>query len=372
MSNKMDFRSRLVLFGISFLKKIGRPKATVSPPLKKILVVSTTGVGDTLWSTPALSLLRQKLPSSHIAVLTSPLGAQVLKNNPYINELITIGKSNICLLWFYFILKPKCFDTILIFHISDRWLIPLCYLLAPQKLLGFDRHAKIFAPLLSHAYEVGLRHPIMQRISLLESLGIFGEDHQIKIFLSENEQKIAEDFLQKHHLRSESLLVGIQPGASQVFKQWPIQHFIELCKKLVQIPHIHIIIFGSKSEVELGEQIRKEVEVTVASGALSLRGTAALISRMDLFISNDTGPMHLALAQKIPIVSIFSPTPDNLCWPHLEAPWFTKVVKPKTCEVCIGHRCKKPYCMERIDPEEVYQAAKNQLALRLKQRSEAI
>lgn len=369
MSKKIDFRSRLVLWGISFLKKIGQPKPN-SSSLKKILVVSTTGVGDTLWSTPALSLLRQKLPHSHISVLTSPLGAQVLKNNPNINELIPIRKSNICLLWFYFILKPKQFDTILIFHISDRWLIPFCYLLAPQKLLGFHRHAKVFAPLLSHSYEVGLTHPIMQRISLLESLGISGKDHQIKIFLSESEQKLAQDFLQKYHLSSESLLVGIQPGASQAFKQWPLEHFIELCKKLWNIPHIRIIIFGSKSEMELGEKIREEVEVIVAAGALSLRGTAALISKMDLFISNDTGPMHLALAQKIPIVSIFSPTPDNLCWPHLEAPWFTKVVKPKTCEVCIGHRCKKPYCMERIHPEEVYEAAKNQLALRIQQRSE--
>lgn len=362
MSAKIDFRSKFVFLWISFLKFLGLPKKVNSKtPLQKILVVSTTGIGDTLWSTPALSLLKKQLPNSHLSVLTSPLGAQVLKNNPDIDELIPIWKSNICLIWFYFKLKPKKFDTIVIFHISDRWLIPFCYLLAPQKLLGFKRHAKVFEPLLTHSFEVGLRHPILQRISLLESLGIQGQDHQIKIFLSKSENEQAKQFLLEHGLAKTPLLIGIQPGASQAFKQWPIEHFIKLSEMLFEQDNVKIVIFGSQAESYLGEAIHKRVPVTLAAGKLSLRATTALISRMNLFISNDTGPMHLALAQRIPLVSIFSPTPDNLCWPHLEAPWFTKVVKPKTCETCIGHRCKKPYCMERITPLEVFNAAKNHL-----------
>lgn len=364
MGHKVDFRSRVVNRWIRFLKRFGIPKkATSTASPKKILVISTTGIGDTLWGTPALSLLKKNFPNSHLAVLTSPLGFQILKNNPDINEHFLIKRAGLSLLPLYFKLKRQRFDTIFVFHISFRWIIPFCYFLAPQRLIGFKRHAKAFAHLLSEPFEVGLRHPILQRLSLIQTIGVKGEDHQVKLFLTQKESELADRFIQAHRLDKAPLLIGLQPGASQPFKQWPLSHFILLAKKLSENLDAQIVIFGNKAEAPLAEAINQVVPVVIASGKLPLRQSTALISKMNLFITNDTGPMHLALAQKIPLVSIFSPTAHDLCWPHLEAPWFRLMVKPKTCEVCIGHKCKKPYCMERIFPDEVFQKVEELLPL---------
>ncbi|MCH9633947.1 MAG: hypothetical protein S4CHLAM7_06810 [Chlamydiae bacterium] len=356
MGVKSDFRSRIINRFIDFLKKKGYPKKKSDTNIpKKILVISTTGIGDTLWGTPALSLLKKKYPNCHLSVLTSPLGFQVLKNNPDIDECLLLKRAGLSLFYLFFKLKRKHFDTILVFHISFRWIIPFSYFLGPQKLIGFKRHAKNFAHLLSEPYEVGFRHPILQRNSLIEALGAQGNDTQVRVYLTAKEEDTASQFLKDYKLDKAPLLIGLQPGASQLFKQWPLNHFIKLAQKINSKMDAKIIIFGSKDEVLLAESIQAITPVTIASGKLSLRHTTSLISKMHLFVTNDTGPMHLALAQKIPLVSIFSPTAHDLCWPHLEAPWFRLMVKPKTCDVCIGHRCRKPFCMEQITPEEVFQ-----------------
>lgn len=354
MGSKVDVRSNLVNGFIRWMKKFNWPKKTKRELPEKILIISTTGIGDTLWGTPSMSLIKKKYPNSHLTVLCSPLGHQVLKGNPSIDEFVLIKRAGLSLFGLYPKLKKKAFDTIFIFHISFRWIVPFCYFLGAERLIGFKRHALAFAHLLTEPFEVGLVHPIKQRLSLIKTIDIEEEDHQIKLFLSKNEQKLARQFIEEHKLDKEPLLIGLQPGASQKFKQWPLEHFKTLAERLYTKLGVKLVIFGNQEEAPLAQEIQKVVPVIIAAGKMPLRQSSALLSRMHLFITNDTGPMHLALAQQIPLVSIFSPTAHDLCWPHLESSWVRIVKKPPTCERCVGHRCKKPYCLERITPKEVY------------------
>lgn len=357
MSQKKDFRSRFV----NFLLKRKLRKRTHTPcpnpvEFKKILVVSTTGIGDTLWSTPALEAIKKTYPKCEIHVLSSPLGAQVLKNNPSIDQFFVIKRSALSLFALFPKLKKQAYDAICVFHISFRWIIPFCFCLSPRKLLGFKRHAKDFAHLLTHCDEVGLRHPILQRIELIKHIGVTTTQYHTKLYLTQQERLAAENFLLKFFKVKPRILVGLQPGASQAFKQWPIEYFIQMAQVLSK-KGAQIVIFGSKEERYLADAINEQVPVCVASGELSLRESAALMGEMNLVITHDTGPMHLALAQKTLMIALFSPTAHDLCWPYLTepVPWVYLVVKPVTCSPCIGHRCKKPYCMERITPKEVLQ-----------------
>src|SRR5262245_36890013 len=84
------------------------------------LVVSTTGLGDTIWGTPAIRALRQAHPKAYIAVLTSRVGAEVLKDNPHVNEIFCI-KKGWSLLRLIPQLRKKGIATVFIFHISQRW-----------------------------------------------------------------------------------------------------------------------------------------------------------------------------------------------------------------------------------------------------------
>src|SRR3990167_10365015 len=108
-----------------------------SPALKRsFLIVSTTGLGDTLWATPALHALRASQPTSSITILTSAIGKNVLQSNPHIDALITLQDPIFfSLLSLYFKLKKKHFTDILIFHTSQRPLLPFLSFLGAQKII---------------------------------------------------------------------------------------------------------------------------------------------------------------------------------------------------------------------------------------------
>lgn len=363
MGSKIDFRARFVKSCLSLFKKLGLlSQKTKKSNAPSFLIVSTTGVGDTLWSTPALSALKKHHPNSKVVVLTSPLGYQVLLGNPHIDELICLKKGFSTLIFLFFRLRKISFEAIFIFHVSLRWIIPFCYVLNPNHLIGFDRHAKSFVEFLSQVHEVGLLHPILQRLSLIQSLypQIKPENSQIKVYLKENERNQARAFLTRKALEHR-LLIGLQPGASQLFKQWPIEHFIELALQLRRQYDCEFVVLGNAKELYLAQAIAQKIPVHIASGQLPLRVSCALIGQLDLLITNDTGPLHFALAQGVKTVSIFSPTSAHLCWPHQKAPWLQIIHRPKTCEPCIGHRCFKPYCMERIEPTLVLGSAQKLL-----------
>jgi ADP-heptose:LPS heptosyltransferase len=100
-----------------------------------------------------------------------------------------------------------------------------------------------------------------------------------------------------------------------------------------------------------------------SAGCLSLRGTAALIGRMALFITNDTGPMHIAFALKTPTIALFSPTDPALCGPY-KAEKALALRKDTTCVPCIGKKCYNPLCLAQISPREVVVAAEKLLGSR--------
>src|SRR3990167_1907528 len=87
---------------------------------KRILVIATTALGDTLWATPALESLRKSFPDASIAVLTSPIGEQVLRHNPWVNQTYVLRKPLWLLLSLWRALRKERFDTVLLLHASQR------------------------------------------------------------------------------------------------------------------------------------------------------------------------------------------------------------------------------------------------------------
>ncbi len=339
------------------LRKIGYPRIRPSASVQNVLFVSTSGIGDTLWGTPALRSFRESYPSCRITVLTSPVGAEVLKHNPRIDEIFTFRKSPFRPVSLFRILRKKQFDHCFVFHLSDKWVLAFCYFLGIPSLTGFTRHAKELAFLFTDSLPIAFEHPVIQRNELIRQCGADPRHVHMEFFLTEQEKEKA-----RRYLRSEIPWIGIQPGASQLFKQWPPKHFIQLIRLFSREMNARFILFGNRDELPLAETISREHPCLIASGQFSLRDSAALIGQTSLFITNDTGPMHLALTQKVPLVALFSPTDHRLCWPYLDSSFVTVVAKPKTCFSCVGKKCHQPFCMERISPETVFDRAKSLLA----------
>ena len=336
-------------------------KFSPDPFPSRFLILSATGVGDTLWGTPAIRALRETYPQSFIGVLTSPAGFEILKRDPNIDDFFVFRRGAggiISLPGMLKKLRMKKFEVAFIFHSSDRILWPLCYLAGPSERIGMKKANKGLDFLLTRCLPNPQDdHGILKRLNLVGEMGVRRDPGKICIYLDSQDRQMADRFLEAHGIDPRSPLIGLHPGAQKPFKCWPARNFVAVGNNLGRKFGSRVIITGDEQERGLAEEVASRVKNAVsAAGKLSLRGTAALIEKMQVFITNDTGPMHVASALKIPTVALFSPTDPAICGPYLDGRSIV-IQKPKTCSPCLGKSCEYPICMDQITPEEVIEAA---------------
>jgi ADP-heptose:LPS heptosyltransferase len=302
---------------------------------ERFLIVSTTALGDTLWATPALHNLRSSYPNAYIAVLTSPIGTEALKNNRHLTEIFTTHHP-----W---PLLRKKIATILIFHTSQRWVLPFCTLLGASRIIGTQNGHKGLDALLTDALPNPHTHEIERRLQLLKMVGAKTDFKSIEVFPSELD---FQNGAVSHNT------VALHPGSKDRFKQWPPSHFIRLGHLLQKKLGCSILITGTPQEKQLLETIAKAIPGAKPVYHMPLLSFAALISKLSLFITNDTGSLHLAAATKTPTIALFTPTDHKLCGPYF-APHIKVIQKTPTCFPCLRKKCCEPFCMLQITPEEV-------------------
>lgn len=325
----------------------------------RFLVVSTTGLGDTLWGTPAIRHLRKAYPNAHITALTSPIGAQILQHNPHLNACLSIEDPVFPSLFsLYRKLKSQHFSAAVLFHTSQRSLLPFAALLGAQVIIGSAGQHKGLDSLLTHSIPAHPVHEIQRRLDLIAPLTPLAcNDVEMELPLTPSDYAAAEQALN----RPSSVNIALHPGAKDLFKQWPPRLFIQLGKRLAENPAHQIWITGNTDEKDLAHTIAKEIPRALPLTHLPLRPFAAALKQMDLCITNDTGPMHIAFAMKTPTVALFSPTDPHFCGPyHLKSP-HRVISKTPTCTPCLRKRCAEPFCMLQISPDEVIHTAQELL-----------
>jgi len=326
----------------------------------RYLIVSTTGIGDTLWGTPAIKALKKKYPDSYLGVLTNPLGLDMLSENPDIDKLFVYNRGAHglpSLPSLITALRQDNFDTVFIFHASDRVVWIISFLTNASEILGIKGQNKGLDFILTQAISPDSDiHEIDTRFELINKVGVTAPSNTLSLYLNDKDRKNADIFLQDHNINSESLLVGLHPGAQKPFKCWPEQNFIELGNALTEMYGCRVIVTGNADEKMLTDRVASGIKGAVSSaGILSLRDTAAVIDKMNLFITNDTGPMHIAFALGTPTAALFCPTNPEQCGPYNTENAIV-LQKPATCDPCIGKKCNNAICMEQITVEEVITA----------------
>ena len=281
---------------------------------ERILVVSTTGLGDTLWSTPAIRALKTQKPNSCLAVLTSPIGSQVLKHNPHIDHTF-IARDPLLprLPTLVSKLKKHNFDTVLVFHTSQRLALPICAWTKAPVIAGTRGINKGLDHLLTHPVEQKNEHEITRRLRICKRIGInMPKDQTLEWHISDRERLKALQILSEF----DNPIVALHPGAKDQFKQWPAEHFVKLGNMLVEAG-LDVAITGNFGEAHLAEPIAKQIPLAKSiAGKHSLRVFSAFLKYVDLVITNDTGPMHIAFAHRTPTIALFGPTDPNKCGPH--------------------------------------------------------
>lgn len=341
---------------------------------KNILIRGVNWIGDAVLTIPAIKSVRIAFPDAHISLLVKPQVADIFIGNPDINDIILYdkkfdgftGKFKLAR-----ILKARGFNiAILLQNAFDAALIS--WLAGIPERIGYSRDYRkaLLTKPVPVKKETPKQHQVYYYLDLIkEAFNIEPEDTDPFIYLDETESHDARKFLAgSFNIDSEAPTIGINPGATYgSAKRWEPKRFAELIHKIIDGLKAKVIIFGSESEVKIAEEIISGYPPSVTrhilnmAGKTSLRLLASLLSECDMFITNDSGPMHMASALSVPVIAIFGSTDSKETGPFGEG---HKVVdKMVSCSPCLKRECPEDHhqCMTEISTDDVFNALKELL-----------
>jgi ADP-heptose:LPS heptosyltransferase len=324
--------------------------------IDEIVCFSNTAIGDTLFNTPVFRALKKHFPNKKIIVVLNPVNYKLFETNPYIDEIILYSGKTKHFFSALKELKKIKQKLVLILHSNEPEATPLAVLSGAKYIIKIPNDKNRFniwhtnPPIKS----VENRHGIFNRLKQLEFLGIKEDDCKMDLFLKDEWKREVENYFKDIKY---SKLIGFQIGASTISRMWFSENWIELAKKLLKkYPDIKIVLTGSPAEKKLTDEVEKGINdkrVLNLAGKFSLGGAAALLGKVDLLITPDTGPLHIATALKTPTIGFFvvaNHLGSNACYDkdiHLY------IQKEKTCTPCVAKSCKFAECMKQIEVDEV-------------------
>ena len=330
---------------------------------KRILVVNVNWVGDVLFSTPFLHALRKNFPDSFIASLVVPRCAEVLKDNPDLNEVLIYDEKGAHFFpWgkirLVRMLRQKKFDAVYLLHRSFTRRL-LAVLAGIPKRIGYAVKWKGFlltekiplpaSPLHKVDFFLGLLPPERR-----------GDSRDYVLPVGKEEESRVRNLLEAKGIAPSESFFVLSPAGNWNQKRWPPERFASLADALVQRHHKKIVITGEKRDLPLVNQIvsmMKEKAVLLC-GETTLNELAALLKRAFLVISNDTGAMHVAHSQGTKVIALFGPTDPHLTGPSGTHPKIIlrKEVGCNDDPPCYYVNCPDTICMKAIQVEDVLDA----------------
>jgi len=355
---------KLFLYPWVYLRR--RKKAPSQKEIKSLLLVNATGIGDTILSSPAWQVLRKKFPDATISLMVHERRRDVVTNSPFIDNIINYRKF-VSLPRLIRKLRRLHIDIAIIFHGNDPDILPLVFLGGAKEIIGYKRRTRLPYFLTTALHQLP-DHFIQAQMKLVEVVAGKAEVPPPVFSLKEEEREKAGVFLKEKGL-AEKTLVGLLPGAGRPYKCWASERFAAVIAHLLQKFNTSVIIFGSRKEMALAREIENlsrrhskkgdDGKVIIAAGSFNLREAGALMERLHLFITNDSGPLHLAMALGVPTVALFCPSNAAGLLPSGKNHIIRVIKKDIPCNPCITKRCRHPFCMEQISVEEVIKACED-------------
>ncbi len=333
---------------------------------KRILIFNVNWLGDVLFSSATIRNIRRNYPDSYIACAIPGRCYPILKDNPYLDEVIIFDeqdrhKGMLAKLNFVSLLKSKKFDTVFLLHRSfSRALI--CRLAGINQRIGHYTRKRAF--LLTKKIippKKDSLHRIDYYLDLIEKSGLRIEDRYLDFFFSLSDENHVEDFLNRNSIGKNDFIIALNPGGNWMPKRWPVDYWAQLADRLISETGAKVIITGSASDSKLASQIKEKMKQAplIACGILNIKQLGALVKRAGLFITADTGPLHIANAVGAKkIIAIFGPTAREVSGPY---PDTNAVILQKNigCLIpCYKVDCRDNRCMKAITPEDVLAEAK--------------
>ena len=321
--------ARFVIFGKAKAKK---------REIKKVLIFQGAKLGDMVCTTPMFRAIKKKYPTSTVIVVGNAVNEKLLDHNPDVDRYIIYDEKSI-FTTFKKVKKEEVdagcvtgpsFLTLAILYLAG---IPL--VVAPVVKNGWSpwetKSYKILSRFVyTEPHHMGKYAP-REYLRLLEPMDIFTDDTKKHLNYSEEAGKKAEVFLQHNSILKEDLVVGLLPSAGNRIKEWPTERFARVADHLIEKYKAKVVCIGGPNDSEKVQSVLKNVKhsdvVINTQGQFNIDEIKALVSRLSLFISVDTGPIYIAEAFNIPTVDITGPIDEREQPP--QGPLHRNVIPPK-------------------------------------------
>ncbi|MBU1726997.1 MAG: glycosyltransferase family 9 protein [Candidatus Omnitrophica bacterium] len=354
---------------------------------QRILIINPFGIGDVLFTTPLVSAIRQNFPQAFIGYWCNERVEAVLRNNPDINKVFALSRGDIKKIYkkswlkgvseslkLFRALKKERFDTVFDFSLDHRYGL-VSRLIGAKQRIGFNykNRGKFLTKKIDIDGFHG-KHIVEFYLDLLRICGIEQKSADLKLGVSNPAKESVKNLLGRFGVRAGDMVVGIAPGAGgswgkdAVLKHWPALKFALLADRILEDLKAKVLIIGDESERPIANTIfeamkHKPIDLT---GKTSLEEFAAIMGKLKVLVTNDGGPMHMAVALGTKTVSIFGPVDEKVYGPYPKTEQHIVVKEEIFCRPCYKNfrmpKCQRDReCIKSIEVDKVFEAVREVL-----------
>jgi len=375
--------------GIGIKKKHLGMSLDVGPHREKsrILVVLVAGIGDTVLASKSLRYLTSDLPEAEIHLLANTEAIPIASHFPAVNrvwafpirELRKSKKHLLQVAKLIWRMRKMHYSMVLnLYRVDTRsgaFKMGLLFLLLGAKVrIGHDCNGLgVFLTRKLPAEIFRNRHVCDAMTDVAIEAGGVTDDRGIQISW-DHESEIKWGYLFSNDSAGCRNIVALNPGGDRQNRRWSPENYAAVADRLISDFGAKVILLGGPGEedIALGIENRMTNQPTNLAGQLGLSDLVYIISRVDLLVTNDSGPMHIGAATGTPLVAIFGPEDPSVHGPCTKPEHFRIVIKEVNCRPCRKSVCREITCIKRIHPDDVYERCKEFLGVRESSRKKSL
>ena len=337
---------------------------------QNILVIHLMHLGDLMLGTPVLAALRQQYPAARITLLADKKLADVVAANEHLDECLLIDKKGadggiLGILRYAMRLRKNHYDLVINLHRNERS-SALAALSGGRRIVGYAKPGFALAFDQVSPSQNQVMHEVHSHYAALRAAGVLHADGTagLEMWIPSAAKEEAERLWQAHFAPTDKV-IALNIGASWATKRWIDAYFAVVADTYLPRGY-HIAVMGGPMDMEMVEECRARMEerehphLHIFTGQVSLGVLAGLLSRCILFITTDSGPMHVGVAMHVPVICMFGSSPIPGFYPYDARS--ISVRAPVSCHPCRIHECplageEHMMCMKRMPPDLILQYA---------------
>ncbi len=342
---------------------------------ERILIIKPSSLGDIIHALPTLAALRARFPKAWIAWLVKQQWAEILDGHPCLNEVVGVN-FEVSKWWgIVRLLRNKKFDLVVDLQGLFRSAF-LAKLSGAAVVVGFAQGREGSPWLYSHCVDLSIpkgqswrlwnMHAVDRNLAIAKCLGAECETPEFCLPSDEDDHKFVNSLLKSSGVTDVDCLVAIAPLTRQIIKNWPLDRFVQVAQTLAEMDDVKILLLGTEDQVvsQLFESALGSRLVNLM-GKTRVRQLSVIFDKVQLLITNDSAPLHIASARGTPLVTIFGPTNPEATGPYGMQPGSHLLTHALSCRPCGQRTCQNEHqleCLTSISVRDVVAKAESILA----------